>query len=216
MLPFTKYLPHLSVTALIVFLAADYFSPNQRSVLSSSSPKNAKTLDEGSHSEGSHKENNQMEGSHNKDGKMSDLSQEEKERRMGIFHYNEGNKFYQEGNFSEAIIRYKKALHHNKGFKEAMINLSTTYLKNKMFDEALETLQVGQQKFPKVALIDYNLACYYSLTEKMEPGLSALQQAVTKGYKQFQQMESDPDLYNLRQSSEYKAWKKKMRLPTKT
>ena len=91
MLPFTKYLPHLSVTALIVFLAADYFSPNQKPVLSSSPPEEAKIKEEGSHTEDS-----QMEGSH-KNG--DNISQEEREKRMGIFHYNEGNKFYQEEKF---------------------------------------------------------------------------------------------------------------------
>lgn len=211
MTPFTRYLPHLSVTALIIFLATDYFYPNQKPVLSSSHQEKTQGMEEGSHKDGS-----QMEGSHNNSEEMAGLSQEERERRMGIFHYNEGNKFFQEGNFSEAIVRYQKALHHNKGFKEAIINLSTAYMKNKMFDKALDTLQGGQKQFPKAALIDYNLACYYSLTENLEPGLSALQKAVKKGYKQFTQIESDPDLNNLRQSSEYKAWKKKLSFPVKT
>ena len=207
MLPFTKYLPHLSVTALIVFLAADYFSPNQKPVLSSSHPEEAKIKEEGSHTEDS-----QMEGSH-KNG--DNISQEEREKRMGIFHYNEGNKFYQEEKFSEAIVNYQKALQHHKEFKEALINLSTAYMKKKMFEKAWETLQTGQKQFPKAALIDYNFACYYSLTENLESGLLALQKAVSKGYKQFSQMESDPDLTNLRQSGEYKAWIKMMSLPAK-
>ena len=135
---------------------------------------------------------------------------------MGIYHYNEGNKFYKDGNFTEAIIRYQKALNHNKGFQEAIINLSTAYMKNKMFDQALETLQVGQKQFPQVALIDYNLACYFSITENLEPSLSALKKAIKKGYNQFTQIESDPDLYNLRQSSEYKTWKTDFSFPTKT
>ena len=84
-------------------------------------------------------------------------------------------------------------------------------MKYKRFDKALEMLQAGQKKFPEDPLIDDNLACYYSLTENLGPGLSALQKAVEKGYKQFKQMETDPDLNNLRQSGEYKAWKKKSR-----
>ncbi len=200
MTPFTKYLPHLGITALIVFLAADYFPPEQ------------KTLSTQIKQEGSHKEGSHTEGSHG-DGEEN-ISQQEREHRMGIFHYNEGNKFYKESSFTEAIIRYKKALHHNKGFKQAIINLSTAYMKNKQFNEALEILEAGQKQFPQDSLIDYNLACYYSLTEKLEPGLLALQKAVEKGYKQFEQMETDPDLNNLRQSDQYKAWEKKISLPT--
>lgn len=157
---------------------------------------------EGSHQEGSHKEGS--------NGNGENLSEEERQHRMAIFHYNEGNKFYSEGNYAEAIIRYEKALHHNKGFKETLINLSTAYMKNKVFDKALETIQEGRKKFPQEPLFDYNFACYYSLTKNLEPGLLALKQAVGKGFKQFKQMESDSDLENLRQSDEYKAWKEKI------
>ena len=207
MAPFTKYLPHLGVTALIIFLAVDYFPPDQKLSVPSTAQK-LQLQEEGSRNEGSRNEGSHREGSGGEEG--TNLSQEERERRMGIFHYNEGNKFFKERNFAEAIIRYEKALHHHKGFKEATINLSTAYMKNKRFDKALETLQAGQKKFPEDPLIDYNLACYYSLTENLEPGLSALQKAVEKGYKQFKQMEADPDLNNLRQSGEYQAWKKKI------
>jgi outer membrane protein assembly factor BamD (BamD/ComL family) len=195
MTPFTKYLPHLGITALIIFLAGDYFSAEQ------TLPKQNKQ--EGSHTEGSHNEGEE------------NLSQQEREHRMGIFHYNEANKSYKEGDFAAAIIDYKKALHHNKEFKQAIINLSTAYMKNKQFNEALKILQAGQKQFPKDPLIDYNFACYYSLTENLEPGLLALQKAVEKGYKQFEQMKTDPDLNNLRQSAPYKAWEKKVSTPHK-
>ncbi len=199
MSPFTKYLPHLGVTAFIVFLTADYFPPAEKPA--SLNPGNLQSMAEGSHKEGSN---------------WSNLSQEGREHRMAIFHYNEGNKFYREGNYAEAIIRYEKAMHHNKGFKETLINLSTAYMKNKVFDKALETLQTGQKKFPREPLFDYNFACYYSLTESLEPSLSALKQAVGKGFKQFKQMESDSDLNNLRQSDEYKVWKEKIPSATAT
>ena len=171
-----------------------------------SSKVNFSEKKEGSHKEGSHKEGSNM-------GENTNLSQKERERRMGIFHYNEGNKLYKKGNFNEAIIRYEKALRHNEKFKEASINLSTALMKKDRFQEAFETLQNSQKKFPKSPLIDYNLACYYSLTKNLGPGLSSLQNAVKKGYKQFNQMETDPDLQNLRQSEIYKAWKKNRPTP---
>ncbi|MBC8287044.1 MAG: tetratricopeptide repeat protein [Nitrospinae bacterium] len=201
MTPSTKYLPHLGVTAFIIFLATDYFVPAQNSVPLDSGK--SLTMKEGSHKEGSHKE----EGSK---GEGANLSQEERERRMAIFHYNEGNKFYKEENYAEAVIRYEKALHHNKKFKEALINISTAYMKTRVFDKALETLQEGQNQFPQEPLFDYNFSCYYSLRENLGPGLSALKQAVEKGFKKFKQIESDSDLNNLRQSEEYKIWKEKM------
>jgi len=200
-----KYLPHLGVAALIIFLATDYFIPAHRPAPSKPDSGKSLAMTEGSHEEGSHKE----EGSHaNAEGKPVD-NLEEREHRMAIFHYNEGNKFYKEGNYAEAIIRYEKALHHNKSFKETLINLSTAYMKTREFDKALETLQAGQNQFQQEPLFDYNFACYYSLTGNLEPGLIALQRAVEKGFKQSRQIESDPDLNNLRQSEEYKIWKEK-------
>jgi tetratricopeptide (TPR) repeat protein len=201
MTPYTKYLLPLGLTASIIFLAADYFS----------SPKNPASLDtgkiqsmeEGSYTEGSHKEEGQKEGSN---GEGENLSQEERVRRMAIFHYNKGNKFYKKEEYGEALISYERALRHNEKFKEALINLSTAYMKTKVFDKALEILQAGQNQFPQEPLFDYNFACYYSLKENPGPGLLALQQALKKGFKQFEQIESDTDLSNLRQSDEYKTW----------
>ena len=197
MTPYTKYLPHLGLTALIIFLVADYFSspPNSASL----DTGKTQSMEEGSHTEGSYKEGSNGEG--------ESLSQEERVRRMAIFHYNEGNKFYKEEEYGEALIRYERALRHNEKFKEALINLSTAYMKTKVLDKALETLQAGQNQFPQEPLFDYNFACYFSLKRNPGPALLALQQAVKKGFKQFEQIESDIDLGNLRQSDGYKTWK---------
>jgi tetratricopeptide (TPR) repeat protein len=202
MTPYTKYLPHLGLIAFIIFLAADYFSSPQNSVSLDSGK--IQSMEEGSLKEGSLIKEGHKEGSN---GSGENLSQEERVRRMAIFHYNEGNKFYKKEDYGEAVIRYEKALGHNEKFKEALINLSTAYMKTKVFDKALETLQKGQNQFPQEPLFDYNYACYYSLKENPRPGFLALQQAVKKGFKQFEQIESDNDLSNLRQSEEYKAWK---------
>ena len=188
---FIKYLPHLGLLALIVFLITDT-SPIILST--SNSEKNSKKM------EGSHKE-----GSHNEGSKGQNLSQEEKEKRMGIFHYNEGNKSFKEGRFEEAIGNYKKALHHNKTLKEAAINLSTAYMKSLNFDEALETLKVGMALDSTNPHIHYNYACYYSLIGQPKASMEKLQEAVRLGYTNFKQIETDPDLEKLRQSPEFKS-----------
>ena len=162
---------------------------------SSKIDKNLKST-EGSHSEGSHKE-----GSNGQE-----ISVEEKEKRMGIFHYNEGNKSFKKGQFAEAIINYKKALHHNKNFKEATINLSTAYMKNSNFDEALATLNKGMTLDPENPHIFYNYACYFSLTGKPEASLEKLKAAIQFGFDKFKQIETDPDLENLRKSPGFKRW----------
>jgi len=190
---FSKYLPYLGLIALILFLITDTSTIIKD--MSSNTGKNLKQT-EGSHKEGSHKE-----GSNGKD-----ISQKDKEKKMGIFHYNEGNKNFKEGQYKEAIINYKKALHHNKSFKEATINLSTAYMKNSNFEEALETLQKGMVLDSKNPHIHYNYACYYSLTGQPVASLKKLKTAIQFGFNNFKQIETDPDLEKLRQSPEFKRW----------
>jgi outer membrane protein assembly factor BamD (BamD/ComL family) len=191
----SKYLPHLSISTLIFLLVTDYF-PATKIKFSHDSEK-PMSIDEVGHKEGSNR-------------KDQNFSQEERERRMAIFHYNEGNKFYKEKNYIAATTRFEKALHHNEKFKEALINLSTAYMKLRVFDKALETIQKGQKQFPQEPLFDYNFACYYSLRKNLSAGLLALKQSVDKGFKQFKQIENDSDLRNLRQSNEYKIWREKI------
>ncbi len=188
---FIKYLPHLGLLAVILFLIIDT-SPIILSV--SNSEKSSKKM------EGSHKEGSRNEGSNGQN-----ISQEEKEKRMGIFHYNEGNKSFKEGRFDEAIGNYKKALHHNKTLKEAAINLSTAYMKNSNFDEALEALKVGMALDSTNPHIHYNYACYYSLIGQPKASMEKLQEAVHFGFTNFKQIETDPDLETLRQSLEFKS-----------
>jgi tetratricopeptide (TPR) repeat protein len=183
---FIKYLPHLGLLALIIFLITDT-SPI---VLSTSN---------------SEKSSNKMEGSHNESSNGQNISQEEKEKRMAIFHYNEGNKSFKEKRLDEAIGNYKKALHHNKTLKEAVINLSTTYMKNLNFNKALETLNMGIALDSTNPHIYYNYACYYSLTGQPKASMEKLQEAVRLGFTNFKQIETDPDLEKLRQSPEFKS-----------
>jgi tetratricopeptide (TPR) repeat protein len=188
---FIKYLPYLGLLALIIFLITDTFPI----VLSTSnSGKSSKEM------EGSHKE-----GSYNEGSNGQDISQKEKEKRMAIFHYNEGNKSFKEGRLDEAIDNYKKALHHNKTLKEAVINLSTAYIKNLNFEEALETLNMGILLDSTNPHIHYNYACYYSLTGQPKASMKKLQKAIRLGFTNFKQIETDPDLEKLRQSLEFKS-----------
>ena len=190
-----KFLPHLSLIALIVFLMTDtsFFIFKTPSI----AKKNQSHILEGSHQEGS---------------KNKALTQEEKEKRMGIFHYNEGNKNFKAGQFEEAIINYKKAFHHNKNFKEATINLSTAYMKISNFDTALKTLQKGTILDPKNPHIHYNYACYYSLIGQPKASFKKLKEAIKLGFDQFKQIQTDPDLGNLRNSDEFKKWAKTLNI----
>tara|TARA_Y100001960_G_C14738945_1_gene861846 strand:+ start:1034 stop:1627 length:594 start_codon:yes stop_codon:yes gene_type:complete len=187
-----KYLPHFGLLGLIIFLISD----TTIILGTSSNIKSQLQQSEGSDSEGSHKE-----GSNGKN-----ITKDDKEKRMGIFHYNEGNKNFKDGHFEEAIINYRKALHHNKSFKEATINLSTAYMKNLNYDKALKTIKKGMLLDSKNPHIHYNYACYYSLIGQPKRSLKMLKAAINFGFNKLDQIEIDPDLQKLRQSPEFKTW----------
>jgi len=134
------------------------------------------------------------------------------QKRMGIYHYNEGNNLLKQSNFEEAITNYKMALHHNKDFEESYINISTAYLSTKQFDLALKYLNILKSINPSHPLLHYNLACYYSLLGKTAMGMEALKEAIQNGFNDQKMLKSDPDIENLRQSRQFGELKKLFRI----
>ncbi len=135
-----------------------------------------------------------------------DHSSPEAQRRMGVFHYNEGNKFLNKGNWEEAVTHYRMALHHNKNFEEAYVNLSTAYLSGKKLNESQKILSTLEEINPSNPSLHYNLACYHALTGQDGPALKSLQRAVELGFKNFKSVETDPDLKNLRSNPKFEQW----------
>jgi tetratricopeptide (TPR) repeat protein len=135
-----------------------------------------------------------------------DHSDPENIRRMAIFHFNEGNKLLQQKKWEDAAKNYHKALNHNRELQEAYINLSSAYLGAKKYGEAFDTLESLEKINPLAPLLHFNLACYYSLTENSPASLNALKKAVELGYKGFQEIQTDPDLENLRATAQFKEW----------
>jgi tetratricopeptide (TPR) repeat protein len=133
-----------------------------------------------------------------------DHNSPEAQKRMGIYHYNEGNKFLKRNNTEEAIKNYKMALHHNNHFEEAYLNLSTAYLNKEKFKLSLKTLKTLESINPKHPLLHYNFSCYYSLLGNIQKGIESLKKAIENGFKNHQILKTDPHMQNLRQSPEFK------------
>ena len=190
---FLKVMPILLIVGSIAFITNDQIQYQIKQTVQSISPKG---IDKNS--------------IHDQDKKNTDHQDPETQKRMGIYHYNEGNKFLQQKGWEEAISNYKMALHHNKNFDEAYINLSTAYLGGKQFKASLETLYSLQKINPKHPLLHYNLACYYALTGNITLGVESLKQAVSNGFKNLQTLKTDPDLKNLRPDSRFKELQKSL------
>ena len=150
---------------------------------------------------------------HNHD--ETDHQDPQSQKRMGIYHYNEGNKLLKQSNFEEAINNYKMALHHNKDFEESYINISTAYLSTKQFDLALKYLNILKSINPSHPLLHYNFACYYSLLGKTAMGMEALKEAIQNGFNDNNSLKSDPDIKKLRQNNQFRELQKLLKLKHK-
>ena len=187
-----KFAPLLLLLAAVLFMIedTDRFRPAQLNEETAASSQNGHSM-----------------APHSHEGEGDPHDDPEKNRRMGIFHYNEANKFAKQKQWDEAIKNYKMALHHNKESQETHVNLSTAYMQAKRFEEARETLQTLKNINPETPALHYNLACLHSLTGNPKESLDALQTAIDKGYKKWKQIDSDPDLANLRQDMLFKEWR---------
>lgn len=166
---------------------------------------------EGSHNDQLHSEADQKQAPLNKldthnHKENIDHSDPKNQRRMGIFHYNEGNKLLASKKWKEAITNYQMALKHDEKLFEVYINLSVAQLRAEDFDQAYLTLQKLKIFQPQNPSVFYNLACYYSLTQQLEFGKVAIQKAVQLGFKNFQTLKTDPDLENLKNDQAYNEW----------
>lgn len=130
----------------------------------------------------------------------------EKEHRMAIHHYNEGNGYLSKGDWREAVRNYKMALQHDKHLHPVYINLSSAYLKGRRFDEARDTLDTLQSMEPDNPYLYYNLACYHALRDETGDALAALKQSVKLGFKKVDDIRNDPDLARVRETDAYRQW----------
>ena len=141
---------------------------------------------------------------HSHGGGIIDQADPETQKRMGIYHYNNGNQLLKQNKLEEAINDYKMALHHFKNFDEAYINLSTAYMIGKQFKESLKTLNDLQKISPDHPLLYYNFACYYALIGNTNLGIKSLKQAVAKGFSDIERLRTDRDLKNLRSDPQFR------------
>jgi tetratricopeptide (TPR) repeat protein len=187
-----KALPLLLVASAAVFLLNDrLFLPGGRPAKPAPPPIEMSGGENAGHARNSH-------------GGHDDHDDPEKNRRMGIFHYNAGNRDLAGGKLEAAVDNYKMALSHNENFVETYVNLSTTYLKARRFGEARDTLNRLEQIAPDNPQLHYNRACLHSLEGDTQNSLSALAKAVDLGYGDQAQIETDPDLKRLRTTGEYR------------
>ena len=76
--------------------------------------------------------------------------------------------------------------------------LGDNYTRRGRYVEGLEVDERLAKLEPRNALVFYNLACSYSLTDQFDRAVKALKQAIKLGYRDFKWLAKDPDLRKLR------------------
>jgi tetratricopeptide (TPR) repeat protein len=93
---------------------------------------------------------------------------------------------------------FEEVLSKDPDHVSALISLGELYTAAGRFQEGLEVDLKLVGVFPFEPVIHYNLACSYSLLDRKEEALEALRKAVNLGYDDFETLQNDRDLENIR------------------
>ena len=102
------------------------------------------------------------------------------------------------------IAFYEKLVTAYPDFLDALIPLGNAYTRRGLHEKGLAIdLRLSQLRATD-AVVWYNLACSYSLLNRVDDALDALRRALELGYADLEYLRNDPDLRNLRGSPKYR------------
>src|SRR5581483_6298715 len=107
--------------------------------------------------------------------------------------------------FMEGVVK------RDPGYVEALQILGDDYTRRGKFVAGLKVDEQLSQLRPGDPLVQYNLACSYSLTGNFNQAIAALERALNLGYRDFKWLAQDPDLSELRLHPLYKNIRAKVR-----
>ena len=101
--------------------------------------------------------------------------------------------------FMEGVVR------RDPGYVEALQLLGDHYTQRGRFEHGLRVDEQLSRLEPSNPLVFYNLACSYSLTDRIDLAAAALEKALQLGYRDFKWLAKDPDLRALRKHPIFRA-----------
>ena len=107
--------------------------------------------------------------------------------------------------FIEGVVR------RDPGYVDALQILGDDYTRRGRFADGLTVDEQLARLRPHDAMVLYNLACSYSLTDRLDEALDALHRALGAGYSEFDWLNKDPDLEAVRLHPLYAKVKAKMK-----
>ncbi len=107
--------------------------------------------------------------------------------------------------FLEGVLRRDPA------YVEALQVLGDDYTRRGRFVAGLRVDEQLSQLRPDDPMVQYNLACSYSLTGNFNRAAAALTKSLDLGYRDFKWLTKDPDLCDLREHPLFKTIRAKIR-----
>jgi len=107
--------------------------------------------------------------------------------------------------FMEGLVR------RDPEYVDALQILGDHYTQRGRFPEGLTVDEKLAHLEPQNPLVFYNLACSYSLTDKFDRAVAALNRALELGYRDFKWLAKDPDLKKLRAQPAFEELKEKIK-----
>ena len=99
--------------------------------------------------------------------------------------------------FMEGLVR------RDPDYADALQLLGDHYTQRGRYTEGLKVDERLARLEPGNAIVFYNLACSYSLTDQFDHARLALEKALRLGYRDFAWLAKDPDLKKFRQQPAY-------------
>ncbi|MGB5024048.1 MAG: tetratricopeptide repeat protein [Saprospiraceae bacterium] len=129
---------------------------------------------------------------------------------MGIRHYPENEPFNTQlgliylnsGRINNAEMQFKKVLTINPNNAYAHFQLGLIYNQLKRYEESAMENRKAIQLNPEFPVAYYNLTCALSMQNKIEEAFPQLELAIQKGFNQYENIQHDTDLENLKNQKE--------------
>ena len=103
------------------------------------------------------------------------------------------------------IAFYESVLNRDPNYSEVIELLGGLYTKQGRIADGLRMDRKLVKLQPANATAHYNLACSLALTKRKRAALHSLRQAIELGYRDFDWMQQDPDLEELKEHPDFVA-----------
>jgi len=119
-------------------------------------------------------------------------------------HYKTGMQLKKNGKFDEAMVEFQVVLVFQPDFIPVLHNLALCQALAARYNEAILSFERLIRIQPDNALLYYNVACLYALQDQKEAAIAWLKQAIAYGYDNWEKIQTDVDLKNIRELPEVK------------